>query len=291
MRALRIMIEDAGIDFTAASAFYADQGKRKMDNLVENNVLERLLLALHNLSALEQFRSGAKTADFAQAGILSLVSLTNMDRALPGGVRPSSLAQSAEDAPDAAQRNARDRNRRRAVLGVAAAAIGGHAAAAREGRGIARALGRPKLSNACAAQAQDRGARIVGTHEKFAVRPAGEPHRDVEPQSGRARNPGAHERVVGGPRRGDASSPDRRDRRLGEGVKRGLGVEAADIALHDIGARRLQLCAQQREPAWRRRFVRIDEPDQIGARAARSPALRANGMPRTGSCTWRIAGP
>jgi hypothetical protein len=41
MRALRILIEDAGIDFTTASAFYADQAKRRMDNLVEDTVLEQ----------------------------------------------------------------------------------------------------------------------------------------------------------------------------------------------------------------------------------------------------------
>jgi hypothetical protein len=71
MRALRILIEDAGIDFPTASTFYADQGKRQMDNLVENTVLEQLLLALHNLSALEQFRSGAKTADYARIGTVA----------------------------------------------------------------------------------------------------------------------------------------------------------------------------------------------------------------------------
>ena len=57
MRAMRILVE--GINFASADAFYSKQGKRAMDVLVENTVLEQLFLGLHHLSALEQFRSGA----------------------------------------------------------------------------------------------------------------------------------------------------------------------------------------------------------------------------------------
>ncbi|TIQ03832.1 hypothetical protein [Mesorhizobium sp.] len=71
MRALRILIHDSGLDFTAADAFYSRLGKRRMDTLVENTVLEQLFLGLHHLSALEQFRSGTKTSDFARVGILA----------------------------------------------------------------------------------------------------------------------------------------------------------------------------------------------------------------------------
>ena len=71
MRALRILIEDAGIDFAAADTFYVRQGRRSMDILVENTVLEQLFLGLHHLSALEQFRSGARMSDFARVGVLA----------------------------------------------------------------------------------------------------------------------------------------------------------------------------------------------------------------------------
>ena len=71
MRALRILIEDQGIDFGAADAFYSKQNKRSMSALEENTVLEQLFLGLHHLSALEQFRSGATSADYARVGILA----------------------------------------------------------------------------------------------------------------------------------------------------------------------------------------------------------------------------
>lgn len=71
MRALRILVQDSGLNFTTADAFYTRLGKRSMDTLVENTVLEQLFLGLHHLSALEQFRSGTKTSDFARVGILA----------------------------------------------------------------------------------------------------------------------------------------------------------------------------------------------------------------------------
>lgn len=71
MRALRILVEDIGLGFTSADAFYARQGKRSMDGLVENTVLEQLFLGLHHLSALEQIRTGKPTSDFARVGILA----------------------------------------------------------------------------------------------------------------------------------------------------------------------------------------------------------------------------
>lgn len=71
MHSLRILIEDQGIDFDAAAAFYSNLGKRNMDTLEENTVLEQLFLGLHHLSALEQFRVGARSADYARVGILA----------------------------------------------------------------------------------------------------------------------------------------------------------------------------------------------------------------------------
>ena len=42
MHALRILVEDQGISFATADAFYNKQGKRTMDVLVENKVMEQL---------------------------------------------------------------------------------------------------------------------------------------------------------------------------------------------------------------------------------------------------------
>jgi hypothetical protein len=71
MRALRILAEDAGIDFERAVSFYGKEGKRNMDVRVENTVLEQLFLGLHHLSALNQFRSGTTAADYARVGVLA----------------------------------------------------------------------------------------------------------------------------------------------------------------------------------------------------------------------------
>ena len=71
MRALRILIEDVGINFETADAFYGRQGKRAMNTLVENTILEQLFLGLHHLLALEQFRSGKSASDYARVGILA----------------------------------------------------------------------------------------------------------------------------------------------------------------------------------------------------------------------------
>ncbi|SFS41222.1 hypothetical protein SAMN04488040_0237 [Sulfitobacter marinus] len=71
MRALRILAEDEGIDFTAAISYYRQEGKRNMDARVENTVLEQLFLGLHHLSALDQFRGGTTAADYARVGVLA----------------------------------------------------------------------------------------------------------------------------------------------------------------------------------------------------------------------------
>tara|TARA_R110002051_G_scaffold21606_1_gene57078 strand:+ start:40 stop:1011 length:972 start_codon:yes stop_codon:yes gene_type:complete len=71
MRALRILAEDEGIDFKTATSFYGKEGKRTMDVLVENTVLEQLFLGLHHLSALDQFRGGTTAADYARVGVLA----------------------------------------------------------------------------------------------------------------------------------------------------------------------------------------------------------------------------
>ncbi len=71
MRALRILAENERIDFGTAISFYGKEGKRKKDVLVENTVLEQLLLGLHHLSALDQFRGGTRAGDYARVGVLA----------------------------------------------------------------------------------------------------------------------------------------------------------------------------------------------------------------------------
>ncbi|WP_019594113.1 hypothetical protein [Thioalkalivibrio sp. ALM2T] len=71
MRALRLLIEDEGIDFGNAEGFYKGEGKRRMGVRVENTVLEQLFLALHHLSALEQLRGGVTATDYARVGVLA----------------------------------------------------------------------------------------------------------------------------------------------------------------------------------------------------------------------------
>jgi hypothetical protein len=71
MKALRILIEDQEINFSTADSYYSTHGKRSMGALEENTVLEQLFLSLHHLSALQQFRDGATSADYARVGILA----------------------------------------------------------------------------------------------------------------------------------------------------------------------------------------------------------------------------
>jgi hypothetical protein len=71
MRALRLLVGNPRIDFMTASTFYASQGKRAMDRLVENTVLEQLFLGLHHLSALQQLGGVTSSADVARIGILA----------------------------------------------------------------------------------------------------------------------------------------------------------------------------------------------------------------------------
>ncbi|MEO9492022.1 MAG: hypothetical protein ABJM26_00505 [Anderseniella sp.] len=71
MRALRLLVEEPRMDFATADAFYVKHGKRSMDVLVQNTVLEQLFLGLHHLSALEQFQKGTKASDYARVGILA----------------------------------------------------------------------------------------------------------------------------------------------------------------------------------------------------------------------------
>ncbi len=83
MRSLALLIEGNNIDFNTAQQFYGQQGKRNMDALVENTILEQLFLSLHHLSALEKMQSSAPCADYARIGILAwYYGLTNAASAM-----------------------------------------------------------------------------------------------------------------------------------------------------------------------------------------------------------------
>ena len=71
MKALALLVSDPVLDFQFAKAFYAGEGKRAMENLVENTILEQLFLSLHHLSALEQMQHADTPADTARMGILA----------------------------------------------------------------------------------------------------------------------------------------------------------------------------------------------------------------------------
>lgn len=68
MRSLQFLTR--AITFSTATGVYQNLGKRNMDVLVENTVLEQLFLALHHLSALQAMASAQLQADVARLGIL-----------------------------------------------------------------------------------------------------------------------------------------------------------------------------------------------------------------------------
>ena len=68
MRSLQFLTR--AISFTTATAEYQQLGRRDMDVLVENTVLEQLFLALHHLSALQAMAGAPLQADVARLGIL-----------------------------------------------------------------------------------------------------------------------------------------------------------------------------------------------------------------------------
>lgn len=77
MRALRILVENERLDFSKAEASFAQVKQRQVRNsrehfeLMQNTVLMQLFLALHNLSALEQFPTGKRVSDHARVGIIA----------------------------------------------------------------------------------------------------------------------------------------------------------------------------------------------------------------------------
>ena len=71
MRGLCLLVEHHGIDPHAAKAFYAAVSRRKASTHEENTVLEQLLFALHQCSALRALCSVPHKADIARVGIVA----------------------------------------------------------------------------------------------------------------------------------------------------------------------------------------------------------------------------
>jgi hypothetical protein len=70
MRALAILVQDRGLTYGSASAFYSAVQQRVGTAKEENTIFEQLLFAVHQLSALEALRSSTSNADVARVGIV-----------------------------------------------------------------------------------------------------------------------------------------------------------------------------------------------------------------------------
>ena len=71
MRALAILVTEHQLDYTSARAFYKGTTRRAFSDQEENTILEQLFFALHQLAALEAFRTIPRRADVARMGIVS----------------------------------------------------------------------------------------------------------------------------------------------------------------------------------------------------------------------------
>jgi hypothetical protein len=71
MRALALLVSANRIDFAAACRFHAPCQKRAFTAHEENTIFEQLFFALHQLSALEAFRTFQRKADVARVGIVA----------------------------------------------------------------------------------------------------------------------------------------------------------------------------------------------------------------------------
>ena len=71
MRGLRLIVEHHGTDPRTAKVFYGAVSRRTASTHEENTVLEQLLFALHQCSALHALRSVPHKADVARVGIVT----------------------------------------------------------------------------------------------------------------------------------------------------------------------------------------------------------------------------
>lgn len=71
MRAIALLVLHRGLGFSTARTFYALTSRRSFSPHEENTILEQLFFALHQLAALDAFRSISRRADVARMGIVS----------------------------------------------------------------------------------------------------------------------------------------------------------------------------------------------------------------------------
>jgi hypothetical protein len=66
MRALAMLVTASGLNFATATTFYGAVQKNKFSEQEENTVLEQLLFALHQVSAMEAMKQTSRKADLAR---------------------------------------------------------------------------------------------------------------------------------------------------------------------------------------------------------------------------------
>lgn len=71
MRGLAMRVESQGIDYGFSKSFYSSVSKRNACELQINTILEQLLFALHQCSALHALRQIPRKSDIARVGIVS----------------------------------------------------------------------------------------------------------------------------------------------------------------------------------------------------------------------------
>lgn len=71
MRALALLALNHKIEFELACQFYSNCKKHSFTSYQENTIFEQLFFSLHQLSALEAFRSLTCKADIARVGIVT----------------------------------------------------------------------------------------------------------------------------------------------------------------------------------------------------------------------------
>lgn len=71
MRALALLVAEQGLNFSSARAVYKATARRSFSAQEENTIFEQLFFALHQLSALEAFRTVPRRADVARMGIVT----------------------------------------------------------------------------------------------------------------------------------------------------------------------------------------------------------------------------
>lgn len=71
MRALRLVIEHDGLTYASAKGFYSGVQQIKLNEHQQNTVLEKLLLGLHQLAALQSMTAADRQADIARMAVIA----------------------------------------------------------------------------------------------------------------------------------------------------------------------------------------------------------------------------